>query len=150
MPGGGWLWCWSPRLAAVLGVQWSAWYSGAGAGDWAAIAAGAVGLVGGVVLLAMSRRLSERSAERAEAGVAAASADAAPPGRAPWSVGSVASAGLAVAAMGYHLIVWTLPAGAFGVRVPASAWWAVPVAGVAMVGLSRWLDGAEWSRRWQR
>lgn len=120
---------------------WTGWWQQAGAVDLAAIALGAAGVIGGLVLVAMSRRLSERSADRAalarERGVAAPVA---------WSLGSIAALGLAVGAMGYHLVMWHLPPALTPLMASTAWWWVVPVAGAALVGLSRWIDGAEAAR----
>ncbi len=60
----------------------------------------------------------------------------------PWSFASHAALGLALMGTGYHLIAWALPSHTL-LAVPASIWYAVPIAGVIMVTLSRSLDRME-------
>lgn len=57
-----------------------------------------------------------------------------------WSTPSRGALGIALMLVGYHLVVWTMPATATNLQVPRSVWWVVPLACVSLVTLSRALD----------
>ncbi len=57
-----------------------------------------------------------------------------------WSTPSRVAVGIALMLVGYHLVVWVMPATATNLQVPRSVWWVVPLTCVILVTLSRALD----------
>lgn len=97
---------------------------------WLLVSVGALVLGAGVTFL-----LSVRRVVRGQAVEASPDAHPSPPTR------YLIAAGLLV--LGYHLIVWGVPALTTPLAVPVSSWWLVPGLVVLLIAASLWLDRLE-------